>query len=293
MAGAGYKLFVNGNTLSASDLNTYVQQQTVMVFASTAARTTALASVLAEGMVSYRTDSHVFEIYNGSAWVGAGTTSPLTTKGDLWSYSTTDARLGVGSDGYILTADSTQATGIKWAAAAGGGSMNEQIFTSSGTWTAPTGVTKAQVLIVSGGGSGGATSYNPGIGFGGMGGSQYTAQFTVTPGTGYTVTVGAGGAATTASANYQHGNTGSPSVFGSTSIAGGNGGFASDVTSGYTGGAPGSSSYGQGGSRAGTGGNGNAAGANTGGGGSGALKYDGACYSGAGGSGIVIVRWLA
>ena len=68
MAGLGYKLFVNGNTLSASDLNTYVQQQTVMVFASTGARTTALTSVLAEGMVSYVTGTGL-QYYTGSAWV--------------------------------------------------------------------------------------------------------------------------------------------------------------------------------------------------------------------------------
>ena len=68
MAGQGYKLFVNGNTLSASDLNTYVQQQTVMVFASTGARTTALSGVLAEGMVSYVTGTGL-QYYTGTAWV--------------------------------------------------------------------------------------------------------------------------------------------------------------------------------------------------------------------------------
>ena len=291
MAGAGYKLFVNGNTLSASDLNTYVQQQTVMVFASASARTTALSGVLAEGMVSYRTDSHVFEVYNGTSWVSAGASSPLTTKGDLWGYSTVDARVPVGTDGQALLADSTQTTGLRWGSSSV--ALQEQIFTSSGTWTAPTGVTKAQVLIVSGGGSGGATSYNQGIGFGGMGGSQYTAQFTVTPGTGYTVTVGAGGAATTGSSNYANGNNGSASAFGSTSIAGGNGGFASGATGGYEGGTSGNNSYLQGGARVTLGTAGNAAAANTGGGGSGAQNNSGAVNSGAGGSGIVIVRWLA
>ena len=68
MAGSGYKLFVNGNTLSASDLNNYVNQQTVMVFANTGARTTALASVLAEGMVSYVTGTGL-QYYTGTAWV--------------------------------------------------------------------------------------------------------------------------------------------------------------------------------------------------------------------------------
>ena len=53
-----------------------------------------------------------------SPWVPL--VSPLTTKGDLIAYTIAPTRLGMGADGYVLTADSTQASGMKWAAAPSG-----------------------------------------------------------------------------------------------------------------------------------------------------------------------------
>lgn len=78
MAGAGYKLFVNGNTLSATDLNTYLNQQTIMVFANTGARDSALTGVLSEGMHCYIIGTGR-QTYNGSAWVTDVTASSTTT----------------------------------------------------------------------------------------------------------------------------------------------------------------------------------------------------------------------
>jgi hypothetical protein len=58
-----------------------------------------------------------------SNWVpttptGSTFTSPLTTKGDLHTYSTTDARLPIGANGTFLVADSTTTTGLRWQAPA-------------------------------------------------------------------------------------------------------------------------------------------------------------------------------
>lgn len=48
---------------------------------------------------------------------------PVTTKGDLLTYSVSPTRLPVGADGTVLSADSTQATGLKWIAGAGTGTV--------------------------------------------------------------------------------------------------------------------------------------------------------------------------
>jgi len=54
---------------------------------------------------------------------GGGGASPLTTKGDLYTYSTADDRLAVGADNFCLVADSSTSTGLKWAPCSSGGGL--------------------------------------------------------------------------------------------------------------------------------------------------------------------------
>lgn len=66
------------------------------------------------------------DITNNSNWVVLSTagSSPLTTKGDIFTYSTGHARLPIsGNDGWVLAEDSAEATGLKWVALVGGGDM--------------------------------------------------------------------------------------------------------------------------------------------------------------------------
>lgn len=56
-----------------------------------------------------------------------GALSPLTTKGDILGYSTLNARVPIGTDTQVLTADSSQALGLKWATPASAPDQNYEL----------------------------------------------------------------------------------------------------------------------------------------------------------------------
>ena len=168
----------------------------------------------------------------------------VDAKGDIIAATAADtvARLAVGSNDAVLTADSSTATGLKWAAVAGG-YANYQTFTSSTTWTVPTGITKCAVYLLGGGGGGASGRIGP-SGFtttGGSGGAGgiigFEPFYTVTPGASVTVTIGAGGAggalrsSTTNYVDGLDGASGSQTVFGALIANGCPGGNRADGTS--------------------------------------------------------------
>lgn len=84
----GYKDWASGNTLTAADLEDYTVLQSVMRFASAAARDTALASVLTEGLLAFLLDSNTLTMYSGTAW---STIGPLHGAGITWTPTVTQS----------------------------------------------------------------------------------------------------------------------------------------------------------------------------------------------------------
>ena len=204
------------------------------------------------------------------------------------------------------------ATGAVTVNASAGG-INSQVFTSSGTFTIPSGVTKIKMTIVGGGGNGrGSSDWANGGGGGGGAAIKYLTG--LTPGNTLTVTVGAaagtssvasgtqsittvsatGGSTPTAATTAGVGGVGSNGDLNLKGAGGGSGMVSIDISpcgSVYAMSGNGGSSILGGGaanrSDAGAG----SAGGNYGGGGSGSNGLGGSAAGGAGAAGVVLIEW--
>ena len=108
-------LFAAGDTVQIQNVGSGV----CTVTAGTA--TVSTSAVLA--LKQYDAGSLYFNSTSAALFFAADAadnTSPLTTKGDIYTFSTTNDRLPVGTNNQILVADSTASTGLKWAAASSG-----------------------------------------------------------------------------------------------------------------------------------------------------------------------------
>jgi hypothetical protein len=160
--------------------------------------------------------------------------STLTTKGDIYvaTASATVTRLGKGTDGQFLKADSVATEGLSWGDAIA--SADIQTFTSTGanTWNKPSGAKKVLVQMWGAGASGAKNTDTAG----GGGGGEYTEfMFNASDlGSSETVTIGAGGAARSTAGS---GNAGGNTTFGSWITAfGGQGGTSNNTDTASQGG---------------------------------------------------------
>ena len=181
-AGLGFKDFVTGEVLTAADVDGYLMQG-IWVFASNAARDAAVTSPQ-EGNFAFTKDTNSLWYYDGAAWVASGATgdiegvtagvgisgggtsgtvtitnsmaTAIDAKGDLVAGTGADtfSKLTVGANGTILTADSAEATGLKWATAASGGGLTLLSTTtlsgSSTTISSISGSYKNLLLLIEG-----------------------------------------------------------------------------------------------------------------------------------------------
>lgn len=109
---AGVLQFVTGDDATAEgSLSTTLNQISGRLENYTAAGQPSAGNA---GRLTWTTDTSEVRIDNGSTLANL---LKLTTKGDILTRSTVDTRLAVGTDGQVLKADSTQATGLIWGSA--------------------------------------------------------------------------------------------------------------------------------------------------------------------------------
>ena len=76
----GFKVFSTGEVLTAADVNDYLMEQSISIFADSTARDAQISSPI-EGQFCYLSDSNVLQFYNGSGWasfIGEGDITGVT-----------------------------------------------------------------------------------------------------------------------------------------------------------------------------------------------------------------------
>jgi hypothetical protein len=75
---SGWRNWSIGELVEAADFQSFVQDQVVQVYADSTARTIALGTAVAEGMIAYLKDTNAVEYYTGSAWESVSNPGDIT-----------------------------------------------------------------------------------------------------------------------------------------------------------------------------------------------------------------------
>lgn len=112
MAGLGRKTWTAGEVVTAANVQSYLQDQVVQVYAGTAARGSAIGTAVSEGMVSYLTDTNALQYYSGSAWVDILASNTVTSISAAYTAVATDKKiLANGTVAYTVTVPDIFAVG--------------------------------------------------------------------------------------------------------------------------------------------------------------------------------------
>ena len=106
----GFKVFSVGEVLTAADVNDYLMEQSIGIFADSTARDAQITSPI-EGQFCYLADSNVLQFYNGSSWtnfIGEGDITGVTAGTNLSGGGTAGAvTLNLAIDSAVAFADQT------------------------------------------------------------------------------------------------------------------------------------------------------------------------------------------
>jgi hypothetical protein len=113
MSGLGFKTFVDGDVLTAAEVNGYLMKQAVVYYSGPTARD---ADTPFEGKVVYNAASNQLEFYTGTKWLEVEDLEIYNNKGDIvvGTGADTRARFTLGTDGQVLTVDTSTSTGLAW-----------------------------------------------------------------------------------------------------------------------------------------------------------------------------------
>jgi len=106
----GFKVFSVGEVLTAADVNDYLMEQSIGIFANSTARDAQITSPI-EGQFCYLADSNVLQLYNGSSWanfIGEGDITGGTAGTNLSGGGASGAvTLNLAIDSAVAFADQT------------------------------------------------------------------------------------------------------------------------------------------------------------------------------------------